>query len=107
MTVKDIMNIPGISPVNIEPEDKNISSIFCCDLLSVAMSRAPEEGAWVTVIGNVNTIAVAALAEVSCIILSEGFSFDKEAVEAAKGKVTLLQSNQPTYETAAGIGALL
>ena len=26
-----------------------IAKVFCCDLLSIAMSKAPENGAWVTV----------------------------------------------------------
>ena len=29
-----------------------IAKVFCCDLLSIAMSKAPENGAWVTVMGK-------------------------------------------------------
>ena len=29
---------------------RKIAKVFCCDLLSIAMSKAPENGAWVTVI---------------------------------------------------------
>jgi hypothetical protein len=71
------------------------------------MARAPSASAWVTVIGNVNVVAVAALAEVSCIVIAEGYSFDPAAVEAAKGKITLLKSELPIYETAVRIGSLL
>ena len=35
-----------------------IAKVFCCDLLSIAMSKAPENGAWVTVMGNKNTLAL-------------------------------------------------
>jgi hypothetical protein len=72
------------------------------------MARAPAGAAWVTVIGNVNAVAVASLTEVACVVLAEGFVFDAAAVEAAQGKrVILLQSTLPVYETAAAIGALL
>ena len=84
-----------------------VGCVFCCDLLSIAMSKAPESSAWVTVIGNANAVAVAALADVSCIVLAEGFSFDEAAISAAKGKVALLKSDKPIYETAVSIGALL
>ena len=39
---------------------------FCCDLLSVAMGKAPAGCAWVTVMGNMNTLAVATLADAAC-----------------------------------------
>ena len=61
-----------------------IAKVFCCDLLSIAMSKAPENGAWVTVMGNKNTLAVASLADVSCIILAEGITFSDEDLACAK-----------------------
>lgn len=86
-----------------EEQDREISKPFCCDLLSVAMARAPEASAWVTVMGNKNVVAVAQLADVSCVVLAEGYSFDAAALEAAKGKVTLLSTELPVYDAAAFI----
>ena len=43
--------------------DRDISRVFCCDLLSIAMGKAPTDGAWVTVMANMNTLAVAALTD--------------------------------------------
>ena len=62
---------------------KPISKIFCCDLLSIAMSKAPADAAWVTVMGNRNTLAVASLADVSCIILAEGVCLSPEDLSCA------------------------
>ena len=106
MTVCQICETLPISAINSE-EDRNVKRVFCCDLLSVAMAKAPEDSAWVTVIGNANTVAVATLTDVACIILAEGYSFDDAAINAAKGKVALLKSDKPTYETAVSIGELL
>ena len=99
MTVNDVVNIPQFEVVNLE-DDRQIESVFTCDLLSVCMAKAPMDGAWVTVMGNRNVIAVASLADVSCVIVAEGCHFDVDAIEAAKGKVTLLQSPLPVFETA-------
>jgi hypothetical protein len=99
MTVNDVVKIPELETVWQE-EDRPVTSVFTCDLLSICMAKAPENSAWVTVMGNRNVIAVASLADVSCVIAAEGCSFDEEAVEAAKGRVTLLKSPLPVFETA-------
>ena len=89
MTVEDLIG-KGIFQVVAEGDDlsREITGIFCCDLLSVAMGRAPSNSAWVTVMGNVNTIAVATLADVSCVILAENAQPDGDVpgkVQAAGG----------------------
>ena len=106
MTVDGLCNALSFEVVSQE-EDREVNGVFCCDLLSVVMARAPENSVWVTVIGNVNTIAVASLTDVACIILAEGFFFDDAAISAAKGKVTLLRSGEPVYETAVSVGKLI
>ena len=106
MTVQKISELLHLTAINTE-DDRGVNCVFCCDLLSVAMAKAPEDSAWVTVIGNANTIAVASLADVACIVLSEGYSYDEAAVKAAQCKITLLTSDKPTYETAVSIGELL
>ena len=88
-------------------DDRAIKGVFCCDMLSVAMAKAPADYAWITVIGNSNTVAVATLTDVACVVLAEGYDFDEAAVKAAAGKVALLKSKHPVYETAISIGSLL
>jgi len=64
--------------------EREISSIYCCDLLSRVMGNAPADGAWVTVMANMNAVAVALLADISAIILAEGMELDDAAYEKAK-----------------------
>lgn len=106
MNVSELVNLEGITPVCLE-KDREIERVFCCDLLSVAMARAPEGCAWVTVIGNANAVAVATLADAACIILAEGYEYDEAALNAARGRIPLLRSSRPVYETAADIGNAL
>ena len=84
------------------------TSIYCCDLLSIVMGRAPADSVWVTVMGNLNSIAVAVLAEVSCIILAEGMPLDADALARAQSEnVTVLTTKLPVYEAAVAAAALL
>ena len=43
--------------------------VYCCDLLSIVMGRAPANSLWVTVMGNVNAMAVASLADTACVVI--------------------------------------
>jgi len=88
--------------------DRNISKPFCCDLLSIAMGKAPADCAWITIMGNVNTLAVAVLADVSCIILAEGMALDEAAREKAKSQgITVLKTNLPIFDAALKVFKLL
>ncbi len=80
----------------------------CGDLLSWVMGRAEPDSAWVTVMGNVNAVAVAVLADVACILLAEDAPLDAPAREKAEGQgVTILQSGDTIYRLAAKLSRLL
>ena len=102
MTVKELVDRQIFRVVNLGEElDREVTKVFCCDLLSIAMGRAPADGAWVTVMGNVNTIAVATLADVSCVIMAEGAALDEVARARAKEQgVTVLATEEPVFEAA-------
>ena len=73
MTVQELIDSGIFGVVNAgEGLEREITKPFCCDLLSIAMGRAPEGCAWVTVMGNMNTLAVASLADAACVIMAEG-----------------------------------
>lgn len=109
MKVKDVIEQSGLELVNMgDNMDDEVSSVFCCDLLSVAMGKAPAGGAWVTVMGNVNTLAVATLTETALIVLAEGSCLDEPAVaRASQQGITVLKSEKPVYETAKDIDILI
>ena len=81
--------------------DAVISEPYCCDLLSVAMGNAPEGCAWCTVMSNMNTLAVASLADAACIILCGGASVDDNMkLKAVSQDINLLRTDQPIFDTA-------
>ena len=108
MKISQIQDALGFVAVNLPEEDREISSVFCCDLLSLVMSRAPADCAWVTVMGNVNTAAVALLADVSCIIVAENCAVDGEMLERAKEKdIAIFKTELPVFEAALAVQKLL
>ena len=109
MTVKELVDRQIFRVVNLGEElDREVTKVFCCDLLSIAMGKAPADGAWVTVMGNVNTIAVATLADVSCVIMAEEVSLDEVARARAKEQgVTVLATEEPVFEAALKVHDML
>jgi hypothetical protein len=93
----------------VEPEDpgQNVTGCYVGDLLSWVMARAPEGCAWITVMGNLNAIAVAKLMDISMIILCEDSAFDDDArTQAGQRGMAVYSSPQTAYELAVGFSAL-
>lgn len=103
MTVKELIEKTGYRVIHIAEgaETAEITKPYCCDLLSIAMSRVPEGAAWVTVMSNLNTLAVASLTEAACVIIAEGAAVDAAvAAKAAEQEITLLSTELPVFEAA-------
>ena len=98
----------GFEPVSLPDGDREIDGVYIGDLLSWVMGRAQMDNAWITIMTNVNVIAVATLADTSCVILAEGVEMEKDLVETAKQKeINVLSSSLPIYETAIKLAGLL
>lgn len=101
MTVNGLKNIPEFSIINEGDMDKEITVPFCCDLLSVAMSKAPAGAAWVTIMGNVNALAVSSLTDCACIVLAEGTAIEPNVLSKAKiQEITLFKTDLPIFDAA-------
>lgn len=102
MTVQQLLDSGEFKVMNVgEDPGREITTPFCCDLLSIAMGRAPAGCAWVTVMGNMNTLAVAVLADAACIIMAEGVALDETALKKAKEQeITVLMTDRPIFDAA-------
>lgn len=88
--------------------DKEIDGCYCGDLLSWVMSRAEPGNIWLTVMGNVNSIGVAVLADISCIILTENAALDEDARNRAEQQgVVILTTDKNSYQLAGEISKLI
>ena len=55
--------------------------------------------AWITIMNNINVVAVASLADVSCVIFAEGTDVPDEVIKRAEAQgINLLRSELPAYE---------
>jgi serine kinase of HPr protein (carbohydrate metabolism regulator) len=108
MKINDIIEPLNLTVITGETLlEREINDGYVGDLLSVVMGKAPENCAWITVQSHINIIAVATLADVGCIIVSEGFSIDDDAVEKAKiEEVVLLSSRESSYSIAKKLGQM-
>ncbi len=109
MKVNDLISQNAFTIV-IEGDNLNteITKPFCCDLLSIVMGKALKGCVWITVMGNINTLAVASLTEVSCIVLAEGCSFDEAALHKAKIEgITVFKTNDSVFDAALKINQLI
>jgi hypothetical protein len=76
-----------------------IKSGYCSDLLSCVMTGAEPEGLWITLMAHSNIVAVAALLDLSAIIITEDAQPDQETIEKANTKgVIMLSTPDPNYE---------
>ncbi|MDR3577123.1 MAG: hypothetical protein P4L50_24955 [Anaerolineaceae bacterium] len=71
---------------------------YASDLLSCVMAGAPHQGIWITLQAHANIVAVAALLELSAVIITEGAIPDPATIEKANREhVILLSTTAPTY----------
>ena len=108
MTVSEIAEKLSLSPLTLPCGEREISGAYIGDLLSWVMGRAQSGDAWITIMSNVNIVAVASLTDVACIILAEGVTLEDHVRDAAEQKeVNVLCSDQTAYELAKALASLI
>ena len=105
MTVQQLIDTQLFQLKNAGDDlEREITVPFCCDLLSVAMGQAPSGSAWVTVMSNLNTLAVASLADVACVILAEDAQADEIFLSKAYDQgITVLATELPIFDAALAV----
>ncbi|MHB1391923.1 MAG: AraC family transcriptional regulator [Clostridia bacterium] len=81
--------------------DKELTGVYICDLLSWVMSHSKKGDAWITVQTHSNIIAVAALLELSCVIVPEDIEVEEGTLSKAEEEgIAVFQSNLSAFELA-------
>ena len=62
-------------------KDAEISTVYTCDLLSRVMSMSEKDCIWITVLTHLNVVAVAQLADISCVLIPEDIPVPESTVE--------------------------
>ncbi len=108
MTVNELLEKTELKPIVLSDGEREISGVYCGDLLSWVMGKAESGNLWVTIMSNVNVLAVATLEEISAVILSENVLLEQSVIDTARQKnINILSSSLGTYETAVMLGSVL
>lgn len=103
--LKDKLNLEVLTAGDME---KGIEGCYSGDLLSWVMSKAKDGDVWLTVMGNINAVAVAVLCDCACIILTDKAALDDEAKAKAEIQgVTIFRSEKSAYELSVEISKLI
>lgn len=108
MTVNAVCESIGLKALSIADGEREIEGVYAGDLLSWVMGHAKCSQALVTIMSNINVLAVASLLDLSCVILAESAECDNGFIEAAKVKgINILSSSLSTYELCAKLSGML
>lgn len=87
---------------------REVTGCYVGDLLSWVMARAKAGDVWLTVMGNVNAIAVATLTDAAAIVLCENAVLDDDAKNRADQQgVPVFVCEKNLYQTAVQVHACL
>ena len=87
MKVSELMTL--IEARSLTPDVSQEGEVTCgyaCDLLSWVMAHGEAGMAWVTVQTHLNVVAVASLAEMTCVVLPEGIEMEEESLSKAQAE---------------------
>ena len=108
MKVKDLVESGKFNAITLPYGERDIDGVYVGDLLSWVMGRAQADNAWITIMSNINILAVAPLSDTSCIILAEGVTVDDEVKKTALDKeINILTTDMDIYNTAVYLNGII
>ena len=107
MTVTELQSALPLTPGALPEGDREAEGVYIGDLLSWVMGRAQCGNVWLTIMSNLNVVAVATLSDVSCIILCEGVTLEETVKNTAEAKgVNIYTTDMTAYEAAKKLAEL-
>ena len=108
MKVKELSQKLNLRTLVEGDSERAVDGCYCGDLLSWVMSRIKENDVWLTVMGNINSIAVCVLSDCACVVLTENAPLDEDAkLKAEAMSIPVFQSEKSAYDLAVEISRLL
>ncbi len=108
MTVQEFVDHFGCRIFCLPDGGREIKGGYVGDLLSWVMGKLEADHAWVTIMSNINIVAVASLADPACIILSEGVEPDVDVIARAKQQgINMLGISQTSFDACAKLISML
>ena len=81
-----------------------VTGAYIGDMLSWVMAKAEQETAWITIQTNLNILAVAVMADISCIIIAESAEVPIETRKKSGDEgIPILRSPMTAFELAVSL----
>ena len=101
MKVLDFANKLSLEALYETSKDIDIEGVYIGDLLSIVMSKAKKNYVWITIQTHINTVAVAELLELACIIVVENMEVEEETlIKARELDIPIYKTKASAYEIA-------
>ena len=108
MKISELSEALCLEVLAMPDRDREVRGGYVGDLLSWVMGRAQADDLWITIMTNINVLAVASLSDVSAVVIAEGAEIDEDIVKKAQEQgINLLRSSLPAYETSLAAGKLI
>lgn len=108
MKVSSLANTNGFKAIVLPDPERDISSGYTGDLLSWVMGKAKDTDAWITIMSNINVLAVASLSDVACVVFAEGVMPEQDIIDAAMQKqINLITSEKSAFEICAILSSMI
>lgn len=108
MTVKEFANTCQFNILCLPEPEREIGGVYIGDLLSWVMGKAEADNVWITIMSNINVVAVASLSDVSCVLLAESVTLESDVLNTAKEKgINILSTSLSAYEAAIKLSGII
>lgn len=108
MTVSELCRKAGLEEIALPDPDRKVCGGYVGDLLSWVMSRAQPDNVWVTIMTNINIVAVAHLADIAVVIIAEGAEIDGDVIKKAiENRINILRGKDDAFSLVSKISRLI
>lgn len=105
MTVSEFVSSVGLEMLALPNPDLEIAGGYVGDLLSWVMGRAETDQVWITIMTNINILAVASLSGVSAVVIAENAEVADDVIAKAQEQgINLLRSDKSAFDIANLLG---
>jgi len=107
MKISEVIEKLNFETVVMSDPNAEVNGCYVGDLLSWVMGRAEADNLWITIMTNINTVAVASLSGVAAIVIAEGLDVPENVIDAATTQgINIVKSQKPIFETSVDVGRL-
>jgi len=108
VTVNELIKHLDAEVLALTEGERKIESCYAGDLLSWVMGSAKAGSLWITIMTNVNVLAVASLHDFACVLITDNAETDENFIAKAKEQgINLLRTKISTYEACVAVGSVL